>query len=237
MKPQRRDWLAVAGMLGLLVGEAIFDPGPWLAGQVLVASIAVVGIPWRRSLSHLVLGLVSGAGQTVSLVAYLNGVEYLNFGMTTAPLALLVYALHRWGTHRQVILGTTLWLGPLAVRLTILQPDPDPLTAVLVGWVIVGLLGIAMRYRASLLDEQRAKVRLAERHLLARELHDTVAHQVSAIVVQAEAARFVSSQDPEALSDALANIVDLANESIAEMRRMVGILREEPSRLPSPSNH
>jgi signal transduction histidine kinase len=72
-----------------------------------------------------------------------------------------------------------------------------------------------------------AAVRLAERHALARELHDTVAHHVSAIAVQAQAAQFVAATNPAAATAALRRVEEVANSVIDEMRQMVGILRED----------
>ena len=73
-------------------------------------------------------------------------------------------------------------------------------------------------------DMDRVKVR--EREQLARELHDTVAHHVSAIAVQAQAGRMPGSMQPEAAMDALEVIEHAASRTLTEMRNMVGILRD-----------
>jgi signal transduction histidine kinase len=69
------------------------------------------------------------------------------------------------------------------------------------------------------------QVKLLEREQLARELHDTVAHHVSAIAVRAQAGRVVAAADPDAALDALAVIEEEASRTLAEMRDMVGALR------------
>ena len=68
---------------------------------------------------------------------------------------------------------------------------------------------------------------------MARELHDTVAHHVSAIAIQAQAGRTAASR-PDAAVDALGAIEEEASRTLAEMRAMVGALRqgEEPELAP-----
>ncbi|MFK0105014.1 histidine kinase [Streptomyces sp. NPDC091217] len=69
-------------------------------------------------------------------------------------------------------------------------------------------------------------VRREERLELARELHDVVAHHVTGILVQAQAARFTAAQHPEAAADALSDIETVGGETLAALRRLVGLLRE-----------
>ena len=70
------------------------------------------------------------------------------------------------------------------------------------------------------------QVRFHEREVLARELHDTVAHHVSAIAVQAQAGRFLAgSRDLDGAARALEVIEAEASRTLAEMRSMVGSLR------------
>jgi len=77
----------------------------------------------------------------------------------------------------------------------------------------------------------------AERARIARELHDVIAHGVSLMGVQAAAAEATLDADPKAARAPLRAIQDTARDSIAELRRLLGILRElegEPSRTPQP---
>jgi signal transduction histidine kinase len=86
-------------------------------------------------------------------------------------------------------------------------------------------VGFAVRYASELRTEEIAGVRSREREELARELHDTVAHHVSAIAVQAQAGRVVAATRPEAAVDALTVIEEEASRALEEMRSMVGSLR------------
>ena len=87
-------------------------------------------------------------------------------------------------------------------------------------------IGFAFRAPTELREEEVAGVRSRERAELARELHDTVAHHVSAIAVQAQAGRVVAATRPEAAVEALGVIEEEATRALEEMRSMVGALRE-----------
>jgi signal transduction histidine kinase len=94
----------------------------------------------------------------------------------------------------------------------------------------------AVRAERDRADEARAAV-LHERTRIARELHDSIAHGVSVMVVQAEAAEEVIANDPAAAVGALTKIQRSGREALVELRRVVGILREdgdEPSLDPEP---
>jgi signal transduction histidine kinase len=73
-------------------------------------------------------------------------------------------------------------------------------------------------------DIEQAKLR--QRNQLARELHDTVGHHVSAIAIQAQAGRTLAVSDPERALRTLDTIEEAASRTLAEMRAMVRLLRE-----------
>jgi signal transduction histidine kinase len=88
-------------------------------------------------------------------------------------------------------------------------------------------LAAVFRYRADLWQRQQREIRNQERVALARELHDTVAHHVSAIAVQAQAGGVVAGLQPEKAAEVLAAIESEASRTLAEMRSMVQVLRED----------
>ncbi|WP_344669870.1 sensor histidine kinase [Catenulispora yoronensis] len=77
--------------------------------------------------------------------------------------------------------------------------------------------------------EQRAV--LMERIRIARELHDVTAHHLSVIAVQAGVARFVLDKEPETADQALRAISEVGSEGLAELRRLISLLRPEDEEI------
>ncbi len=97
-------------------------------------------------------------------------------------------------------------------------------------------LGFAYRWRAGARARELDRVKLVEREQLARDLHDTVAHHVSAIAVQAQAGTAVAATNPDAAAAALRTIEREASRTLAEMRSIVRVLRNDDAaeRTPGP---
>ncbi|MCP5028874.1 MAG: sensor histidine kinase [Actinomycetia bacterium] len=107
---------------------------------------------------------------------------------------------------------------------------------------IIGEAAYQRRQRISLLEQRAAtleadletKSRLAvldERTRIAREMHDTIAHGMAAVVVQAGAGRRVVETDPTAAAQVFATIESIGHESVDEMRRMLGLLRDDDTEV------
>jgi signal transduction histidine kinase len=87
-------------------------------------------------------------------------------------------------------------------------------------------------------EQQRLAALEQERGRMARELHDILAHSVSLMGVQAGAAEEVLTSDPERARPVLRSIQQISRDSVAELRRLLGMLRAEelePERAPQPS--
>lgn len=97
-------------------------------------------------------------------------------------------------------------------------------------------------WRIAQQSEQLANRAVVEERLrIARELHDVVAHHVSAIGIQAGAARTVMAKNPEAAATALGTVEESSRQAVTEMRELLGVLRAEDggvlpaqSRTPEP---
>jgi signal transduction histidine kinase len=153
--------------------------------------------------------------------------------ISTAVYFLLVpYALLRWGSGREAAIGMVLILV-WSFLSTIWTSAADAALGVLF-LSFVAAMGATVRYRASSRLRARDQVRLREREQLARELHDTVAHHVSAIAIQAQAGRAVAASRPDAAVDALEAIDEAASRTLEELRALVGALRDgdEPELAP-----
>ena len=138
--------------------------------------------------------------------------------------------------------GRSAWLGALGVALLVtiaavrdLGPDQE-LNDLAVPALVLGtpwLAGLSLRTRrereAALeqVRQEQAGLAVAEiRARIARDLHDSVAHAMSIVVLQARGARRVIETDRRAAVDALDVIESTASEALAEMRSMVDVLRE-----------
>jgi signal transduction histidine kinase len=103
------------------------------------------------------------------------------------------------------------------------------------GWLAALAMGLNLR----LFDGRRRAiaeiVRRDERLDLARELHDVVAHHITGIVVQAQAAQLVARKQPEKLEGSLAGIEAAGSDALSAMRRVVGLLRDADDAAPATS--
>ncbi|WP_157407373.1 sensor histidine kinase [Actinomadura atramentaria] len=199
-----------------------------------VAALAVVGALVRRDVLAWAGGVAAVSGAATVAVLTLRPVP-ANPAVAleiAGLLVLVVRTVHKAPRDRLVVLtaltsGSVLLLGARFARPVLVVVTVPPL-AVLVAVAI----GVGFYLRA--LDERRvralAAARRDERLELARDLHDFVAHHVTGIVVQAQAARFAAgsgaAQSPEQLDAMLASIEKAGGEALTSMRRMVGLLRD-----------
>ncbi|MGW5261681.1 sensor histidine kinase [Microbispora sp. NPDC004025] len=126
--------------------------------------------------------------------------------------------------------GLVVAVGSLLSAHTLTAGVPSVTALNVAAWLAGVVAGLVPR----LLDARRRAaaeaVRRAERLALARELHDVVAHHVTGIVVQAQAARIVARRSPEKVGGALADIEAAGSDALAAMRRVVGLLRDPGDR-------
>ena len=200
--PARRDWLLVAIVVVVATVEAFArDQLVWAGASLAVAVGLACLLPWRRVRPLAVVALSFGTVGAVEALSLLRDVEWEGLN-TAAFLLVLPYALTRWASGRDVGIGLLVMSVPVVLSGVGGVPLGD-----LVGGAAVLLLscaiGFAVRYAGELRAEEVAGLRSREREELARELHDTVAHHVSAIAVQAQAGRVVAATRPEAAAEAL----------------------------------
>lgn len=75
--------------------------------------------------------------------------------------------------------------------------------------------------------QERELAAADERARIAREMHDIVAHSLSVIITQADGARYASAADPAVTPRTLATIAETGRSSLREMRRILGVLRDD----------
>ncbi|EOD69645.1 sensor histidine kinase [Amycolatopsis vancoresmycina] len=114
-----------------------------------------------------------------------------------------------------------------------LQADPEVLTVLAFAAALMLGISIAVGLVLRSRDAQRTQAvqtavsdaQTAERMALARELHDVVAHHVTGIVVQAQAARLMAEKNPQIAVEAMGRIENAGVEALAAMRRLVRSMR------------
>jgi signal transduction histidine kinase len=223
--PARRDWLFVAAVVAMATIEAFTRDALVWPGVSLAVAVGLAGLlPWRRVRPLLVFVVSFGSVSAVEIVSLVRDVNWQGLD-TTAFLLVLPYAVARWGSGRDVGLSMVVMTVPLSLS----GVGGDPVGDIVGGALVVLLsfaIGFAVRYAGELRAEEVAGLRSREREELARELHDTVAHHVSAIAVRAQAGRVVAATRPEAAVEALGVIEEEAARALDEMRSMVGALRD-----------
>jgi signal transduction histidine kinase len=219
------DWTLVGALLVTAAGEAIFRPD--VPARPLATVVALLVIPvllWRRTHPLLATAVGFGGAMVLHLPMILDGVTDVGLN-SMAAILLLPYALYRWASEREALIGTAIVAVPAVLGFATTEKVGDVIGGVTV-LVAAFALGAAMRYRAVARQREVQQVRTLERGELARELHDTVAHHVSAIAIQAQAGRAVAATDPASAVEALAVIEAEASRTLYEMRTMVRVLRD-----------
>jgi signal transduction histidine kinase len=216
-----RDWVLVGILPPLVVLESALRPDvPWRWTWAVVLVVLVPTLLWRRIRPLTMLALAFAVGTAVALAT--GGDPEL---FTTAYFLILVYAVMRWGSGRAMLGGAALLLAGILLPVVFERPELGDVIGGLAVVVTTGTLGVAFRWRARARARELEGVRLLEREQLARDLHDTVAHHVSAIAIQAQAGTAVAPTDPDAAAEVLRVIEGEASRTLDEMRSMVGVLR------------
>lgn len=255
----RHDWVldaALAGGVGLLTivpyGLRGLD-APTNRMQLIAAVLMVGPLVLRRHSPLLTLALVTVAGLVQLFVSDTPMVT-----LAVIPIVSYTVARWIPGREARLVVAVGVigsFLGPIRW----LIDDPayvsvrTAVSLVLAWFVCLGLVitpyAMGRRIRESraadqdrvaaaeeryqrLLAAREQEARLAEsraRSQIARELHDIVAHSLSVMIVQAEGGRAVAAKNPDAAKEALNTIAETGREALSEMRRLVGVLRDEPS--------
>lgn len=227
-----RDWALVAATASSAVLEAVFRTDPeWAAvapiwkSVLLVTLLATLPLLMIRRQRPL-LATVGGFSATIVVHAVVSWIEGAPGGLITSAVMLIpLYAACRWASGRDALIASG--VGVLAGIIGIVT-DPGTVGEAIGGFIVLSIpveAGLLVRYRAAARRRAIAEAQSRERVELARELHDTVAHHVSAIAVQAQAGQALAATQPERALEVLGVIEEAASRTLREMRAMVGTLR------------
>jgi signal transduction histidine kinase len=202
---------------------------PDALGAVLVA-LAALPLLARRARPWLVLATTLAASLALAAIGY--GVH-----VHMAPaVALYSLAARAERIDPRVALAV---VAPAFAALTVLESaalgtaPPDWLGEAVLwlsGWLVGDRRRLARQRAADLHERYEREQRLAvaeERARIARELHDTAGHAINTIRIQAGAARVLRERDPKRSADAIVAIEEVAGETLEDIDRIVGALRED----------
>jgi signal transduction histidine kinase len=245
------DVLLAIVVVVVSVGTMVIAPiaiGTMPTGLALAVTLLTgVAVAVRRRWPVATLVVVAA----VILVQQFYGAS-LNFGSLAAVIALFTVAAETPRRTSLVVLALLpAYLMVADLAYAAIHPTS---TELLIGQfisavVIFGIVWLAgdsyrsrrarmreLEERADRLErEQAERARIAvqnERAIIARELHDIVAHSVSVMVVQAGAARRIVDDQPDEARAAMASIETTGREALVEMRRLLGVLRSDAGPAP-----
>ncbi|WP_344483440.1 sensor histidine kinase [Glycomyces endophyticus] len=231
--PRPRDGVLVAAFAAVAVGEALVRPDlVWPSAAFLVTVAVLPVLLWRRTRPLAVVVAVNCATTGFALAHVIGGIEP-NALVATVAFLTVPYALFRWGSGRDRIVGAAVVAAGLLAS-SFLGSDPIADTAA--GVAFMGgacLLGALRRERVEARERRIDAVRAREREALARDLHDTVAHHVSAIVIRAQVAG-ADPADAAQVAESLRVIETEAQAVLADMRALVRTLRAPADYKPTP---
>lgn len=220
-----RDWALSSALVAISLVEVLLrDDRAWAPLLVGVSVVVAACLLWRRTRPLAAVTVAFGAvlAFDIARIAVIDATGLLGI----AGLLVLPYALLRWGSGREAVLGLGIILIWLPVTLVAEPTSPAEKVAGYGFFLFSAALGAAVRYRTRSHERDIEQVRLHQRNELARELHDTVGHRVVAIAVQAQAGRALSAADPKRALATLVTIEEEAARTLKEMRALVGVLRD-----------
>ncbi|WP_296500367.1 histidine kinase [uncultured Actinomyces sp.] len=177
--------------------------------------------------------------------------------LTISGLSLMVLlgvpiALGTIASHRRPLIAWTTWaatMGTFATEVVIVTPSPTVLDFLRAGMLytliatvgtLVGLNTRSARLRFKALEAHSTRMALAseqgallaaaeERGRIAREMHDVVAHSLAVMITMADGAAATVERDPATAKQAMETLAEAGRSALADTRRLVGVLREDPS--------
>jgi signal transduction histidine kinase len=227
-----RDWALVAVLEVAALLEGLFAPDVVWRPVAMATTMALAPLLlWRRTHPLAVVLVAFGSLTALTLVGIVGDAGGPVGLYTNIFVLLLPYSLFRWGSGRAMALGTPVIALTAAVAMIADWTGVGDAVGGVVVLILAAVLGSTVRYRETARLRELQQMKTSEREQLARELHDTVAHHVSAIAVRAQAGRVLASQDPQAALDALGVVEQEASQTLQELRSMVRVLRDGDAEL------
>ena len=226
-------------------------------------STNLVGPRWQISLCYAVAGLALAWRRrrpfaTFCVVAGVLAAQALVVGASEGngvllPAVIATYSVAANATRRKAFIALVLVVPLAGIRE---WRNPENVTAaatadalawdllIVASWLLGAYLRTRRLYVAELAaravraeqerEDRAAAAAAEERSRIAREMHDILAHSVSVMVVQAEAAEEMLDHDPDRARQPLQKVQRTGREALVELRRALGTLRVPPGAVPPP---
>jgi signal transduction histidine kinase len=244
---------ALAGLIAVLyLAEIVFESG--FRGDRAVSVPAALLFAAALALRRRVPLLALGAGAVIVELSNLAAPALAETGAFLFGFVIAIYSCGRYARGRAALAAAVIVAA--AIPLAAIEPG-NPVTVSDIAFFVMFFGGPfaagriirrrsererGLEGRAAELERDRdARAREAvveERTRIARELHDVVAHAISVMVLQARGGRRMLAEDPDETRVALDAIEHSGEQALAEMRRLLGMLRQDDEQLslaPQPS--
>jgi signal transduction histidine kinase len=250
-----RSWTARAAAC-LIVSGFVLAPlyGSFTVSAFLAMATAVLMLgratrpmlSWSAAVAAGVSVAASAVGFALSPPRDLGGVDVLGYA-EMATLMVIAGGLARWApVRRAVVLGIAIEVAVVAIVLRMIEADTSVSAAAAaiacVNFSLGTVAGVVIGGYLRLLDERRMRsVTEAERDQrlqLAQDLHDFVAHEVGAIVAQAQAGQLIATRDPELAVATFERVERAGLRALSSMDKAVDALargRRPADRTPPPA--
>jgi len=231
------DVLVPALVLVLGVFELVVYAPPGLALAIGLETVACLLLVWRRH--H---PIVTGVGASIANAALpFVGPEIDDVAVPIFIGVLIAYSLGRWVTDYWGLVGLAAFM--LGILVDYLWADDRVhnvtdfffVAAFVAPPYIFGRVTRRLAVTTELLRQQQELVKREavrdERDRIARELHDVIAHSISAMVVQTAAAQDLVRSDPDRAEEALANVASTGRRALSETGRLLHVIRDADDEL------
>lgn len=247
IRPRTADVVLAIGLLLFLLlvarTPAVVDPAGQYAKPVfelgghwhddrwawLLQILLVVPLIWRRRAPMAVFVVISA----VALVQWLAGPElYGDLAFLIALYTVVAYEPRRISVAIALAVATAA-LGLGTSRWVAYSDATAASVIALTG--MVGLpvtIGVIVRLRRRAAVSMREAATQAERKRIAGEMHDVVSHNLTVMVALADGARLTFDRDAASAEAAMAQVAQTGRDALAEMRRLLGVVQDDPENAP-----
>ena len=247
--PRARDVAIMVAVVAAEIVALLVDPWPEVAGDFdarvgVLIGVSALALWWRRS--HPIAVTLFGSTIAVALPVTESA------GGTHLAVLVGVFSVGLYESSRRRSQAVALFVAALGALHSFLEGGGDRDLSIeqsLVGFTVVAIVWFAAdRIRSrddylSLLEDRAERSRretqaeteravAEERARIARELHDVVAHRVSMMTVQANAARVVVASDPRRAESSMRSVTAAGKQALSELRSLLDVLRPESDEQP-----